>query len=179
MESIINKKMSVKVHDLRRASNLKSPDLRVPKWLDKKLILKGYSFPIKNILIFFVAPAIVIILSVSLFLATRPNKQIDPNLAIEQETADLVQKIGKFMELPAGEQPTLATVTDRAKLKDQNFFESAQNGDKVLVYAKEKKAILYRPSNGKIIEVAHLTSGSGNSHDSQAPPNSEIDSNKN
>jgi hypothetical protein len=170
MKSIINKKMSVKVHDLKKVSSLKSPDLRMPKWLDKRLIFKGYSFPIKNILVFFVAPVVAVLLAIIIFFAVSgKNIQVDPNLAIERETADLTQKIGKFMELPAGEQPTLATVTDRAKLKGQDFFESAQNGDKVLIYPKAKKAILYRPSIGKIIEVAHLTSGSGNSGDVQTP----------
>lgn len=64
------------------------------------------------------------------------------------------------MELPAGEQPTLATVADQEKLKGQDFFSHAQNGDKLLIYPKAKKAILYRPSTGKIIEVTNLTSGS-------------------
>jgi hypothetical protein len=156
-----HKKMDIKMHDLRKTSRIKSPDLRMPKWLEKRIVFRGYSFPLKNILI--LSAVLILLLLIPLFfLAKSKNSQVDPNVAIERETADLTQKIGKFMELPAGEQPTLATVTDRAKLKGQNFFESAQNGDKLLVYPKAKKAILFRPSTGKIIEVTHLTTDSGN-----------------
>ena len=156
------------MHDLRKINHIKSPNLRATRWLNKRFVFKGYSFPIRNILIAFSVPAIIFIV-VLLILTTNKKSGVDPNLAIERETMDLTQKIGKFMELPIGEQPTLATVTDRAKLKGQVFFESAQNGDKLLIYPKAKKAILYRPSNGKIIEVTHLTAGSEN--DSQTPSN--------
>ena len=85
--------------------------------------------------------------------------QKDPSAISQKEIKTITERIGKFMELPEGETPTLATVSDREKLKGQQFFSNAKNGDKVLVYPKAKKAILYRPSSGKIIEVANLTSG--------------------
>ena len=37
-----------------------------------------------------------------------------------------VEKVGKLMVLPVGEQPTIATVVDPAKLKDQPFFSNAK-----------------------------------------------------
>jgi hypothetical protein len=73
-----------------------------------------------------------------------------------EEAKKLVEKIGQYMELPTGSVPTLATVTDIAKLKNQAFFARAANGDKVLIYADAKKAILYRPQTNKIIDVAPL-----------------------
>lgn len=73
------------------------------------------------------------------------------------EANELVAKIGKFMVLPQNEIPTLATVTNSEKVKDQPFFANTQNGDKVLIYTKAKKAILYRPRENKIIEVMQLT----------------------
>jgi hypothetical protein len=163
--------MDIKMHDLKKKSSVKSPDLRLPRWLDKRLVFRGYSYPVKSLLLIGSFPLLVIIISIFLLIGSR-NNQVDPNLAIERETAALTQRIGKFMELPAGEQPTLVTVTDRAKLKDQIFFEHAQNGDKLLVYPKAKKAILYRPTTGKIIEVTNLTSGS-NSNQAPATINPE------
>lgn len=66
----------------------------------------------------------------------------------------IIEAVGKLMELPQGEQPAIATVSDITKLQDQPFFANAQNGDKVLIYALAKKAILYRPGINKIINVA-------------------------
>lgn len=74
----------------------------------------------------------------------------------DAETASLVKKVGKLIELPISETPTIATVSDKTKLTGQQFFANAQNGDKVLIYSQAKKAILYRPSTNKIIEVAPI-----------------------
>lgn len=73
----------------------------------------------------------------------------------DREVAALVAQISKSVELPDS-IPTLATVTDKSKLAGQSFFDKAENGDKVLIYADAEKAILYRPSSGKVIEVAPI-----------------------
>jgi hypothetical protein len=78
-----------------------------------------------------------------------------------KELQSIKEAIGRFMELPGNEEPVLATVTDIEKIKTQPFFANAQNGDKVLIYADNKKAILYRPLTGKIVEVSTI-SGEGN-----------------
>lgn len=76
----------------------------------------------------------------------------NPEIITKQEADYLSERVGKLIKLP-NEQPTIATVLDKEKLKDQTFFKKAENGDKVLVYMKEKQAILYRPSENIIIEV--------------------------
>lgn len=81
----------------------------------------------------------------------------NPEIITKEETAWLLERIGKLMSLPADEMPTIATVIDKEKLKDQTFFKNAQNGDKVLVYTKAQKAILYRPNDNKIIEVMPIS----------------------
>src|SRR5437870_155565 len=73
------------------------------------------------------------------------DKLKHPEALTKVETQSLVEKVGRHVELPAGEQPTIATVSDVSKLANQTFFTGAQNGDKVLIYGKAKKAILYRP----------------------------------
>lgn len=75
---------------------------------------------------------------------------------VKMETKLLLEKIGMLYDLPTGETPTIATVSDKSKLQKQAFFAKAENGDKVLIYTDAKKAILYRPSLNKIMEVASL-----------------------
>jgi hypothetical protein len=84
------------------------------------------------------------------------NLKNNPRVEAKSETEILLAKVDKLMELPRDETPTVATVADAEQLKNQKFFQNAQNGDKVLAYAKSMKAILYRPSLDKIIEVAPM-----------------------
>lgn len=85
--------------------------------------------------------------------------QKNPQKLAQQEVQELVSKVSKLIVLPEGETPTVATVTDPEKLKDQPFFAKAKNGDKVLIYTKAKKAILYDPVANKIVEVAPVNIG--------------------
>ncbi|MBI3261449.1 hypothetical protein HYZ64_03720 [Candidatus Berkelbacteria bacterium] len=80
----------------------------------------------------------------------------NPNKAAGEEAKKLVEEVGKRIVLPDDEQPTIATVLDKAKLKDQTFFARAENGDKILIYPNAKKAFLYRESTNKIIEVGTI-----------------------
>lgn len=61
--------------------------------------------------------------------------------------------------LPPDEKPTIATVSDLEKLKDQQFFANARIGNKVFIFTQAKKAILYDVENNRIIEVAPLNMG--------------------
>ncbi len=83
----------------------------------------------------------------------------DPQSLFQQQTEDLLAEIGSVVDLPEGETPTIATVQDSTKLKEQPFFSEAENGDKVLIYTEAKKAYLYRPSTKKIIGIAPVTIG--------------------
>ncbi|HEX9503751.1 MAG TPA: hypothetical protein VF974_05540 [Patescibacteria group bacterium] len=87
------------------------------------------------------------------------NLKKNPNKVAEDETKTLIAAVGKLILLPTGEQPTIATVTDVSKLKEQVFFANAKMGDKVLVYTQAKKAILYNPGQNKIVEVAPISIG--------------------
>lgn len=76
----------------------------------------------------------------------------NPSVASDEEVKSLTAQVKKLMDLP-DERPTIITVVDKERVKDQLFFARSENGDKVLVYTEAKKAIMYRPSTSKIIEV--------------------------
>lgn len=82
----------------------------------------------------------------------------NPQLALQRQTEETIRKVGALMQLPQGETPTVANVNDAAQARKQSdFFKDAQNGDKVLMYAKAGQAILYRPATNKIVLSAPLT----------------------
>ena len=83
----------------------------------------------------------------------------NPDLISKEEVKSVTSIISKYMDLPSEEQPTVATVTDKEKLKDQDFFKKAENGDKILIYTNTRKAILFRPSTGRVVEFAPLILG--------------------
>ena len=85
------------------------------------------------------------------------NKLDNPENVAQEEVANITNKLGKLMILPEDEEPTVATVLEKDKIQDQPFFSKAENGDKVIIYTKAMKAILYRPSANKIIEVAPIS----------------------
>lgn len=72
-------------------------------------------------------------------------------------TADarLIQSVSNMVVLPDDETPTVSTVVDKTQL-DQPFLSDAENGDKVLLYFKAGKAVVYRPSSGKIVNIGPL-----------------------
>ena len=77
----------------------------------------------------------------------------------EEEAQKMIKAVGKLMLLPKDETPTVATVTDIEKLKDQPFFKDAKNGNKVLIYPNLKQVIVYDPEANLIINVGSVNFG--------------------
>lgn len=60
------------------------------------------------------------------------------------------------MQLPTSEKPSLmATVTDTSALKTP-FLKEAKNGDKIIVYEKARRVIIYRPSTDRIVDIGPI-----------------------
>ncbi|MFA6522673.1 MAG: hypothetical protein WCT24_03730 [Patescibacteria group bacterium] len=119
-------------------------------------------------------PALLIVFLASMggniYLMTEASKlKATPTAQASEEMAQLVEAVGKLMVLPQGEDPTVATVSDPTKLSAQDFFKNAQVGDKVLLYTTAKKAILYSPISGKIVEVAPINIGDSTATDTTTP----------
>lgn len=101
---------------------------------------------------------VAIVLAGYFYTQVRALKQ-NPQAVAQKELTEFVDKVSKLIVLPTNETPTLATVSDPEALKDQAFFASALKGDKVLIYAQAKKAILYSVTLNKILDVAPLNIG--------------------
>lgn len=107
---------------------------------------------------------VIIALLIAIGLAVYFYSQViqlkkNPQAIAQQEVQRLVEQVSQLIVLPEGETPTIATVSDPEKLKDQPFFAKAQKGDRVLIYTNAKKAILYSPTANKIVEVAPINIG--------------------
>lgn len=107
---------------------------------------------------------VVLLVGIGLFtFFYRDYKKVknNPDIIAKEEIGNVTKAIGKFMDLP-DEVPTLATVTDKDKIKDQEFFKHAENGDKLLLYTRGGMAILFRPTTNRIIGITPLTVGDPN-----------------
>jgi hypothetical protein len=85
---------------------------------------------------------------VLLFLKYREAVDTNPK-NIEQKT---VEEVAKLVETP-DEKPSVVTVLDASKLSNAELAARAQDGDRLLVYAENRRVIMYRPSNGKIVDI--------------------------
>jgi hypothetical protein len=93
---------------------------------------------------------ILLLVSVFLYLQYR---QAQDNTTVAEQNSKYQKQLSQLILVPGNETPTIATIKDASKLSKQVFFKDAQNGDKLFVYSKSHKAILYRPSSNMIINV--------------------------
>ena len=130
----------------RPIRDIQAPSSKVPiqkHRLSNQLARSLHRTEVKIVLV--VAVALVGALAIRQYTTTR-------NELAQNDPVKLAAHIGKFLELPPDEAPTLATVKDIEKLRGQSFFEQTQDGDQILVYAKSGKAVVYRPSTKKVIK---------------------------
>ncbi len=77
----------------------------------------------------------------------------------QSEVKALLSQVGKLIELPTGEEPTVATVTNADQIKVQPFFAKAKNGDRVIIYTNARMAILFDMVAKKIMNVGTINVG--------------------
>lgn len=110
----------------------------------------------KNIKIAFVVLLIVAIgaiIALGVFLKSSHNTTGSVDIkAIDVKS--VVSDVGKAIILPEGETPNISAVADVSALKNEPFFANAETGDLVVVYPSTRRAILWRPSVKKIVEIS-------------------------
>jgi hypothetical protein len=114
--------------------------------------------------VYILAAVVVIALGVAAYFwyqasSIKENPQEAIQEQAQKEAQELIALVSQLIVLPDDEEPVIATVADPSKLADQPFFSKAQEGDKVLIYNTSKKAILYNPSEHRIVDVAPLNIG--------------------
>lgn len=134
--------------------------------------IKGRRLPVKMAL-WIVGAVIILALAAAAgyFFWQYNNLKNNPNAAAQETTQRLVAKVNQLYVLPGDEQPTVAQVQDKEKLKDQAFFNKAENGDYILIYTNAKLALLYREKDNKLINVGPVTiSDQSEGTSEQTPP---------
>jgi len=69
----------------------------------------------------------------------------------QQARQELIARVGRLMVLPEGEDPLIFDIENAAA-----FFRNAVNGDKVLIYPRAGRSIIYSPSRNIIVNVGTL-----------------------
>lgn len=147
-ESFFGKKESSEIKSKNISFNLKFLKLN-------KKLFKNKKFIFGLILVVIILVAIVTPVRTKILSLVNPQTKTSQAKEIDK----LLHDVGKIVLLPSDETPTVATVSDITKLEDQPFFRNAKNGDKVIIYAGIRKAILYRPSLKKVIEMSTIAEG--------------------
>lgn len=86
-------------------------------------------------------------------LGQRGGQQNTPAVSSATPSSDLLGEIDKLYKLPTDEKPTIVTIKDADKLKDQTFFKDAKNGDRLVVYSNNKLALIYRQADHSLVNV--------------------------
>ena len=111
----------------------------------------------KKLVIFGVVTLVIVLLAgaAGFFYWKYTDLRANPDSVNQETTQRLITKVGGLYELP-DEEPTVAQISDKEKLKDQPFFKSAQNGDYLLIYTNAKLAVLYREEANKLVNVGPI-----------------------
>jgi hypothetical protein len=96
---------------------------------------------------------LVLAVSAAFFFKEYQDIRKDPKAKAEATSKRVVDRVSELYFLPENEEPTVAQIEDKTKLEGQSFFDSARNGDYLLVYTKAKIALLYREGENKLVNV--------------------------
>jgi hypothetical protein len=131
--------------------------VKAPKQPKKPLKLTKAPTPLTKKQLPWLLVAILLIFCLFMVAQYRQAQNKLQGSASDAKVTGLLKDVSKVIILPSNETPTVATVTNAAKLTNQSFFKKAHDGDKVIVYSGQKEAILYRPSTKQIVTVSTVS----------------------
>ncbi len=71
------------------------------------------------------------------------------------QVRQLTATVGTLIALPS-EEPRVTVVADTAELHKQSYFADVAEGDRVLIFDASRKAIIYNPTEHRIVKVMDL-----------------------
>ena len=83
----------------------------------------------------------------------------NPQALTASQTKQVISEVSQLMQLPTDETPQVATVVNPSQVQENTPFKDTESGDVILIYVKARRAILYRPTTNKIIDVAPVIIG--------------------
>ncbi|KKQ44367.1 MAG: hypothetical protein US62_C0026G0004 [Candidatus Woesebacteria bacterium GW2011_GWA1_37_8] len=105
--------------------------------------------------IFYISGSLFVALTLFIYTNFGSNKLKGNSSLTKTDTQKIIKEVASKIDIP-DETPTIITVVDLEKIKKYQFFNKADIGDLVLIFPNNKKAILYRPRDSKIIEVGKV-----------------------
>lgn len=122
------------------------------------------SMRFKRLTVILLSGVIIILLAVIGVLVWKYQqvKGDDASTKNQETSARIIQKVSSLYLVPTNEEPTVALIQDKQKLGNQDFFKKAKNGDYLLIYQKDKIALVYREENNKLVNVGPVNLDSNN-----------------
>lgn len=92
--------------------------------------------------------------------ASQPAAAADaaaPDKLSDAQVQSVIAQVGKHILLPSDETPIIATVTDAATLRAQQpFYKDVSDGDYLLIYQSQARAILFDPNKDMLVNVGAI-----------------------
>lgn len=99
---------------------------------------------------------IIILLGAALVRKFYMSPKLGENQLTPKEIKSLVTKVSKLINVP-DEEPVIATIIKADELiAEQKFYAGSKDGDYLLVFPKNQKAIIYRERENRLINVGPI-----------------------
>ena len=131
-------KRSKPKNDNRIMEQLKIKDSSSNSTKNKKVVSRRWL----KITILILLAGVLLVVSLTVYSSSR-----------KLSNQEVINKVDILIDDLPKSKPTIATIEDAQAIAEQDgFYEGAKKGDKVLIYTKEKRAIIYSPKGNKIVK---------------------------
>ncbi|MCX7997205.1 MAG: hypothetical protein N2691_05660 [Patescibacteria group bacterium] len=86
------------------------------------------------------------------------QSRLDPDRAAKLQAERIVSRVSRLMDMPSTERASVAVLGARSDEQYRDFFSQAIPGDAVIIFPQARRAILYRDSIDRIIDIVTLAS---------------------